>query len=418
MSVYRPRPPRAVLGAALAVLGAHAAWAETAPSYADLLRQAEAAAPRLAESRAGVRQAEGQARQAAALPNPTVGVTVENLGAGAPFAAIAPRQTTVQVQQPLELGGQRAARTAAGDAGLGLARAREQQVHADFAYDLAAAYVQAEADGVRLGLADEALSMAVDDARAVEALVQAGKEANVRALQARAAVEAARAGRVEAQTARDAALAKLTALAGSPAPFTALSGGLLAHGEVLEPARAVDPLSAPGYLAARAERDLAARRVRVEQVRAAPEVSAMVGVRQLQGATGGAVVAGLSMPLPLFDRNRGAVAAARGELAAADARLDAARLQAEAEARVGQARLQASEGRLSAAKDNEAAAAEAYRLTRLGYEGGKAGLLELQASRRALTEARAQTLDTRMERLLAEASLARLQGAVPFGDQP
>jgi cobalt-zinc-cadmium efflux system outer membrane protein len=423
MSIHRRRPPAAALGAALAVLGVQvmgvrAARADTAPAYADLLRQAEATAPRLAEGRAGVRQAEGQARQAAVLPNPTLGVTVENLGGGARLAAIAPQQTTVQVQQPLELGGKRAARTAAGAAGLDLARVRDLQARADFAFDLAGAYVDAEADDVRLDLADEALAMAVDDARAVEALVEAGKEANVRAVQARAAVEAARAGRVQAQTARDAALAKLTALAGSPAPFTALAGGLLAHGEVLEQVHAVDPLSAPAYLTARAERDLAARRERVEETRAAPDLSATLGLRQLQGVSGGALVAGLSMPLPLFDRNRGAVSAARGELAAADARLNAARFQAEADARTGQARLQASEGRLQAAKAMDAAAAEAYRLTRLGYEAGKVGLLELQSARRALTEARTQTLETRIDRLLAEASLARLQGAVPFGDKP
>ncbi|MGZ3364611.1 MAG: TolC family protein [Caulobacteraceae bacterium] len=418
MPFHRPTPPMAALGAALAVLGARAARADTAPSYADLLRQVEATAPLLAESRGALRQSQGLARQAQALTNPTIGVTVENIGAGTQFAAIAPQQTTVQVQQPLELGGKRAARVAVGDAGLDLARAKDLRAHADFAYDLAVAYVAAEADRVRLGLADEALSMAADDARAVSALVEAGREASVRAVQARAAVEAARANRVEAQSVRDEALAKLTALSGSPAPFTDVSGGLLPHGDVLEPVRNVDPLGSPAYLAARAERDLAGRRVRLEKTRAAPDLSASLGLRQLQGVGGGALVAGVSMPLPLFDRNRGSVDAARGELAAADARLDAARFQAEAEARTGQARLRASEARLRAARDTEAAAAEAYRLTRLGYEGGKTSLLELQAARRALTDARAQTLDTRVARLLAEASLARLQGVVPFGDQP
>jgi len=63
------------------------------------------------------------------------------------------------------------------------------------------------------------------------------------------------------------------------------------------------------------------------------------------------------------------------------------------------------------------AADEAYRLTRIGYQGGKLSLAELNAARRTLTEARAQTLDARLERLGAEAMLARLQGVAPFGDQ-
>lgn len=416
--VHRRRPALPVLGGLFALLGAPAALADTAPPYADLLKQAESSAPRLAESRAGVRQAEGLARQSQTLPNPTVGLTVENLAAGDRFAAISPRQTTVEVQQPLELGGKRAARAAAGSAGLDAARAQAEQAQADFAYDLARAYLEAEAAGVRADLAAEALSMALEDARAANALVQAGKEANVRAVQARAAVEAARAGVAEAGAGREAALARLTALAGSPAPFTAVAGGILAHGDALEPVRSIDPLATPAYRAARAAREAAARRMRVEQSRAAPDLSASLGYRQLAGVSGGALVAGVSMALPLFDRNRGNVAAASGELGAAQARLDAARLDAEAEARVGQSRLQASEGRLRAAKDNETAAAEAYRLTRLGYTEGKVGLIELQSARRGLTEARGQTLDARIDRLLAEASLARLQGAVPFGDKP
>jgi cobalt-zinc-cadmium efflux system outer membrane protein len=382
-----------------------------------LLKQAEATAPRLAESRAGIRQARGLAEQAAVLPNPTVGVTVENFGGDARFAAIAPVQTTLSVQQPLQLSGQRAARTAAGRAGVDAARAQDQQARAQFAYDLAAAYIDAEADDTRLKLSEDTLAMAREDARAADALVRAGKEADVRALQAKAAVESARAAVAAAQAEREAAFAKLTALTGNPRPLTSISDSLLAHGDVLEPARAIDPLATPAYVAARAATEAAARRVRVEQLRAAPDLTASLGVRQLSGVSGGALVAGLSAPLPLFDRNRGATAAAGADLAAAEARAEAARLDAEADARAGQARLRATETRLAAAKGNEAAAAEVYRLSRIGYEGGKLSLLELQTARRTLTEARAQTLDTRIERLTAEASLARLQGAVPFGDQ-
>ncbi|WP_197422428.1 TolC family protein, partial [Phenylobacterium sp. CCH9-H3] len=61
-------------------------------------------------------------------------------------------------------------------------------------------------------------------------------------------------------------------------------------------------------------------------------------------------------------------------------------------------------------------AEEAYRLTRLGYEGGKLDLVELLNAQRALAEARAQTINAAVERLSAQAGLARLAGATPFGD--
>jgi cobalt-zinc-cadmium efflux system outer membrane protein len=71
---------------------------------------------------------------------------------------------------------------------------------------------------------------------------------------------------------------------------------------------------------------------------------------------------------------------------------------------------------VKAARDGEAAAAEAYRLARIGYEGGKLPLLELLSARRALSEARAQSINALLERLRAEVELARLKGVAPFGE--
>ncbi len=81
------------------------------------------------------------------------------------------------------------------------------------------------------------------------------------------------------------------------------------------------------------------------------------------------------------------------------------------------ARANAAQARIQASRQSEAAADEAYRLTRLGYDGGKVPLSELLNARRLLADARTQTLTARLDRLTAEAALARLQGVAPFGDQ-
>ena len=59
------------------------------------------------------------------------------------------------------------------------------------------------------------------------------------------------------------------------------------------------------------------------------------------------------------------------------------RLELEAEARTAVVRSAAAQSGLAAAKTSEAAAAEAYRLTRLGYAGGKLPLLEVLSARRS-----------------------------------
>ncbi len=408
----------ALIGVSAVALSGGAALADPAPPYSELLRQAQTAAPRLAEARAEVARATGLARQAGARLNPTIGVEIENFSGSGPYKGSNLAEVTASVEQTLELGGKRPARVAVGRAEVEAARLRAAEAGAQFAYDLAIAYAGAEAADRRVQLATEALSLAEDDARVARALVEAGREADLRRVQALAGVQAARADLAEARAARATAFGGLTALSGASSPISSIPAGLLAQADRSVSGAAPDPLASPSYLAAQADREAAARRIRVEQALATPDLSVSVGFRKFQEDDSTAMVAGLSAPFPLFDRNRGNISAAQAELSAAEARLEAARLDAQAQAMAGVARIDATDSRLLAAREGERTADEAYRLTRIGYEAGKLALVELLNARRALADARAQTLDAAVERLSAQAALARLQGRAPFGEQP
>jgi cobalt-zinc-cadmium efflux system outer membrane protein len=417
-SATRWRPLFAAVGLTTGVLAVSThVLADPAPPSRELLRQAQAVAPRLSQGEAEVRRAEGLADQASVRPNPTAGFEIQNFGGEGARSGLSAAETTLSISQPFELGGKRAARTAAGRAEAGAARARQVQTAADFAFDLAQAYAQAEAADRRFTLATETLALAGEDARVARALVEAGKEAELRSIQVQAAVSGARADLEQRRTEREAAFARLTALAASPVPITSLAESLLARRAPAATPEA-DVLSTPAYLAAQADREAAARRVRMEQTRATPDVTAYLGVRRFGDDKSTGFVVGATAPLPLFDRNRGATAAARAELDGAEARLTAVRLDTEASLRIGAAQAGAAAGRLAAAHEGERAADEAYRLTRIGYEGGKLSILELLNARRTLAEARSRGVDAEFDRLTAEASLARLQGRTPFGDAP
>lgn len=416
---WRPRlaaSTSVALAASVAMGLTGSARAESAPPYLDLLRSA-ASAPRLSAAAAETRRAEGLARQAGARPNPTLSIVSENFSGSGPYRAFDGAETTLQASLPLELGGQRAARIAAGRAEIEATRARAKQAQADFAFDLAMAYAAAEAADLRGARAEDDVAAGREDARAARALVDAGREANLRALQSEAALGAAQAELDVARAAREAAFARLGALAGSPRPITSIGHSLLNLASTpAAAARVFDPLGSPLYIAASAEREAAARLVRVEQTRAIPDLTASVGARRFAADNSTATVAGLSVPFPLFDRNRGNIDAARAALQAADARLEAARLDAEAEGRAALSQIAASQARLDATVASERTAAEAYRLSRLGYESGKTSLLELINARRALGAARSAIVEARVARTGAEAGLARLQGRIPFGD--
>ncbi|MGN5376319.1 TolC family protein [Sphingomonas hankookensis] len=372
--------------------------------------------PRVTVLEADVARARGLAEQARARPNPSINVYAENFAGDLDRNARNQQQTTFQIDQPIELGGKRSARIAAGEAGIVAAQARNRDGRLVYATELARAYAGAEIADRRIAIAEDEVEEATDDLKVARALVGAGKEARLRQVQAETELNTLQADLENARALKTAALARLSALAGITTPFTGLSESLLDRLDAKPAFGPIDPMQATMVRVAEAERDAAARAVTVQQRLAIPNVTAQLGVRQLRVASGPAVVAGISVPLPLFDRNRGNISAARAELQGAEARAAAARLEAEAGTRAGLALVEAADARAAAAQRTLATAQEGYRLARVAYEAGKSPLIELLAARHNLGVARGVILDAAAARLDARANLARLQGLTITGE--
>jgi cobalt-zinc-cadmium efflux system outer membrane protein len=387
--------------------------AESTPAFEALLRQAEGTAPRLVEIAADLRAAQGRARQSAAIPNPQLGLEVEDFAGSAPYRGFSQAQTTLSLTEPLEIAGQRSARVQASRAELAYQDARGRQLRVDFAYDLALAYGRAEVSQAREQLLTADLGRSEEDLRVARALVKSGKEADLRVVQAEAALAGTQADLEAARAEAMEALAALSNLVGAATPFSAVGPSLLDR-TVRDAASAALPTVIPAVRTAEAEREAAERRIRVEQKRALPVLSLSLGLRRIAGDDATAMVGGLSVSVPLFDRNQGAIAAGRAERDAAEARLVAARLASDSGWRNARSLSAVSASRVAASERGEAAAREAYRLARIAYEAGRSPLVELLATRRALTEAQIRSLNARYARVQAEATLARLTGRIPF----
>ena len=412
---YRRQRVLALAGTLAALWPAGAAWSQTAPPFAQLLNQTRDV-PRVTVLEADVARARGLAEQARARPNPSINVYAENFAGDLDRNARNQQQTTFQIDQPIELGGKRSARIAAGEAGIVAAQARNRDGRLVYATELARAYAGAEIADRRIAIAEDEVEEATDDLKVARALVGAGKEARLRQVQAETELNTLQADLENARALKTAALARLSALAGITTPFTGLSESLLDRLDAKPAFGPIDPMQATMVRVAEAERDAAARAVTVQQRLAIPNVTAQLGVRQLRVASGPAVVAGISVPLPRFDRNRGNISAARAELQGAEARAAAARLEAEAGTRAGLALVEAADARAAAAQRTLATAQEGYRLARVAYEAGKSPLIELLAARHNLGVARGVILDAAAARLDARANLARLQGLTITGE--
>ncbi|GLK47787.1 outer membrane protein CzcC [Brevundimonas intermedia] len=409
---YR-RPPRFAVGCALAAIAAvlaSPAWADPAPSFAELLARLDQT-PATTEAGALLDAAEARARQARVRPNPTLALDAENAFGSGPFSGYGNAETTLSITQDLELWGRRTARINAARADAGTASLRRDLAVVDAAGRLALVYADAEAAERRATLAEENLSLTLADARAALVLVEEGREPLLRGIQGESEAAAARAGLDEAIAERDAAFARLTAVAMLAEPVTTIDVSLLD----LAPATALSPTDqTPTVRVAEAERSAAESRIAVERTRSRPDVSASVGLRRYEAEDATALTFGLSLPLPLFDRNGGNIEAAQADFRAADARLMTARQEAQADRAAAQARLRASVSRVNAADAGVTSAEEAYRLSRIGFEAGRISQLELRATRTALVNARTAAVDARLARVRAEIDLARQDGRAPF----
>ena len=419
MQAFRGRLPRiAVSGAVVAtclMAGGTAASAQVAPPFAELFRQTSEA-PRQLELEAEVDRAEGLARQARAYPNPTVSVMTENVGGQRPYNRFGRAENTLQVNQPLELFGKRSARIAAGEAGVVAAQARTRDGRLSYAYELARAYAGAEVADRRIGLAEDELEEAEADLKAARALVEAGKEARLRGLQAETEVNSLRAVVDTAKAERVGAYSRLTALSGQSVSYSTLAEPMLDRLAPMKGQGPIDPTQTAPYLAAKADAEAAARRVTSAKRQAIPDVTVSVGVRRLEVDNANALPAAVSVPFPLFDRNRGNIDAAQAELRGAQAREAATRLEAEAAIQASLALNEAADARAAAADRTLSTAEESYRLARIAYEAGKSPLIELLAARHGLGAARGVVLDARAAQFDARASLARLEGRTITGE--
>lgn len=394
---------RAALLAGALIATSGAAWAEPV-TLPEALDQAAGNSPRLAQARAQAEAAEARARQAGVSPNPEISLEVENFAGTGPYRNVRSAETTLALSQRLELGGKRSARVAVASAERDAALLAYKRAEADLARDIRIAYAELRAAEDRAVLARDNVAQAEELARSARLFVEVGRDPPLRKLRADALLAEAKAEQArtfgELLTARRA----LADLIGSSDPeLSAVGFDEGATPPMLPPATP----TLDEQLAA-AERDAARARILVAKANAVPDLTASAGVRRISDGRETAFVAGIALPLPIRDRNRGNIAAAgsdslAAESALAQARLDANRAQHDARMLLGAA----NERVAALSGPGLAQAEEAVRLARIGYSAGKFSLIELIDAQSALNAARETLITARLDRVRALAALIR-----------
>ncbi|KDP94879.1 hypothetical protein ER13_08885 [Brevundimonas sp. EAKA] len=391
------------LAAILAILAPGSAIAEPV-TLAEALARAATSSPALAAAEADVAAAVGRAQQAGFRPNPELGLEVENFAGTGGFSGVDDAESTLSVEQRFELGGKRSARERAAQAEVDAARLRLAVARADLEQEVRDAYAEAWADSRRVELARDQFLRADNLQTIATELVDAGREPPLRALRARtAALEAV--GRVRAAEAEYAeAQRALAALwgGGEDLPEPTAPDAFPAPAAIIDPATALD------VRLAEAEVATSVAVVERERTLSRPDVTVSVGARQFRGTDDTALVFGASMPIGLFDRNQGNIAAANAERTGAEARRNAALAGAIRRTRDAQAALRTAESQLAFLENQaEPEAIEAVRIAREGFSAGRFTLLDVLDAEEALNTVQADMITAELERAQAVAALTR-----------
>lgn len=373
-------------------------------SLAQALDEAAARSPAIVAAEAEVAAAEARIRQAGYRSNPELSVEVENFAGTGELRGLRSTETTVAVNQRLDLGGRRSARVSAAEAQLNVQRLRLAIARADLSQSVREQFARANAAREKLAQADENVKRARELARVAGILVEAGRDPPLRGLRARSALAQAEAEREAAVADELAARSSLAALFGVSQPVGSVAGTALD----LIP-RSVNPDISLDVRLADAERAAAAAGVREQLAERRLDPAVGVGVRHVRESGDVGLVAGLSMPLRLFDRNQGNIDAARQAANAADARRASTLATTTARARNAIANVEAAQRRVEALeKAAVPEASEALRLAEFSYREGRASLLELIDIQNAYTAARSSLTEARLTLALATAELGRI----------
>lgn len=386
-----------------------------------VLTLATTRSPEIAAAESEVRAREGRLLQAAARPNPELSGTTENLGGDA--AESGGVQSTLQIGQRLELGGDRAARIAAASAGRDLGRWDLESRRLDVIGRARRAFFDVLAAQRRVELADDTVRLAEEVRNTVAARVEAGKVSPIEDTRADVALAAERIERSRAASDLAAARSRLAATWGSTsARFARVAGDLDATPAV----PSLDTVAAQverNPEVARWTSEIAEREamLRLERARSVPDVTVGGGYRHFELGSGAAVVTA-SIPLPLFDRNRGAQTEARERISRAQDEQRSAIVRLRQLVEETHSSLVRAEAEVRNLREQVVPGAESvYAAVSEGYRLGKFGYMEVLDARRTLAAVRAQLAQAQFELHRASADLQRLTAApvndITNGDQ-
>jgi cobalt-zinc-cadmium efflux system outer membrane protein len=372
-------------------------------------------------------RARARLRQAELRPNPSLDFEQQNGVLNSPGE----RGTTIGFSMPLELAGQRGRR-------IDLARAELEASEADvadrerrLASEVRLAYIETLAALREMEVTQNLYSLDVETARVVEARVEEGDAAPLELNLLRAEVDRLRARRALVEGRLQASAARLKQLIGmAPGEQLQLREALMAP-LLPDPPASLDGAvslalrTRPDLRFARLSENVALAGYRLVKAQAAPQVTAFARYSNVLGTFDDTPIGvltdrdrilgfGVSVTLPIFNRNQGAKAEAQLEITQAQRRREFTESVVRSEVTAAYRRYEAAQASVQTYERGVIARSEQNVQTmRAAYQVGAFRVSELLAEQRRLVDMQREMTDALAERYRA---LAELRAALGITD--
>jgi len=319
---FRRSMARSLCAAALLLIPVQVGAGASRPiTLSQALKRVVAANPRLAVAERELGVVAGRRIQAAAIPNPEFSPLVENVLGSGQYKGTQSAQTTLSLSQLIEFPGKRDARIAATAAEFDSSQWQLQAERLEVLSEAAVAFANILGAQRRIQILDGIIASLDGLTPLLQRRVDLGASSPADISRAQVAADLIRVDRERAKTALDTARQELAALMGMANPDFGQAIGAFGS-TTAPPALAVfmrgleDHPQLVRWTAVRAQRKSELISARLKPL---PDVRLGAGYRLFRETKDHAWVFGLSMDIPLWDQNQGAILSAQETLAKTDA---------------------------------------------------------------------------------------------------
>ena len=373
------------------------------------------AAPQVRRAALETKARQAEVKQAGRRLNPVVGVELENFAGSGPLSGFGEAETTFSFEQTFELGHKRRLRREAASANAALASAECGAILRQTQLEAAILFYELDAAVQVANFANESALLAQTLVVTVSKRVNAGAGAPPELSHARADAIALQAAAEGAKAHVQSLRYDLAAMWGNAAPqFSApitKAPSPLASAFVDESKIDSHPLldmASAQTVVSEANQDLA-------QSQSMPDVTLSAGFRRFEQGNDNALLFGVSVPFPIFDKNRDAVKAAGFRRQADMLNRVAVERDLISQQNAARAQLISAQKQLNLLEtDALREARSAYDASVKGYRAGKFDLTSTLNTRRALIDAGLAVIDAARTVNIQDITLRSLTGASPF----